>query len=83
MIFRIILYLLIALSLLNGWWFLVLPLLLIGIWKFSFKAEILVAGVAYDALFGMIPGTGMRGYIGTIIAILILIVLGFFKKLVR
>jgi len=83
MIFRIILYLLIAYSILNGWWLLALPLFIIGIWKFSFKIEILIAGVVYDALFGMIPGIGLHGYIGTITAILILIVLSFFKKLVR
>jgi hypothetical protein len=83
MIFKIILYLFIAFSILNGWWLLALPLLIVGIWKFSFKAEILIAGIIYDALFGMIPGTGLHGYIGTITAIFILIILGLFKKLVR
>ena len=83
MIFRIILYLLIAFSILNGWWLLAFPLLIIGIWKFAFRIEILIAGIVYDALFGMVSGTGLRGYIGTIIAIIILIILSLFKKLLR
>jgi len=83
MIFRIILYLLIAFSILNGWWLLALPLIIIGVWKFAFRIEILIAGVVYDALFGMIPGTGLHGYMGTITAIIILIILSIFKKLLR
>ena len=83
MILRLALYLFIAFSLLNGWWLIALPLLLFGIWKFSFNIEILITGVIYDALFGMVPGTGWRGYTGTILAVIILIVLNIFKKLVR
>jgi len=83
MILRLVIYLFIAFSILNGWWLVALPLLIFGIWKYSFNLEILVTGVVYDALFGMIPGTGWRGYIGTISAVIILIALNILKRLIR
>ncbi len=83
LIFRILIYLATIFSVINGWWFIALPLLLLGAWKFSFRIEIILAGVAYDALFGMVRGTGLWGYIGTITAVCILILFMVLKKIVR
>lgn len=80
---RILLYMLISFSLINGWWFIALPLLFVGIWQFSFRIEILISGVLYDALFGMIPSTGIWGYAGTIVAIIILVTQSVLHKVIR
>ena len=80
---RIVIYIVIAFSILNGWWFIVLPILIFGIWKYSFVIEILITGVVYDALFGMGNGMGIKGYIGTIVACVIMLSVYFLKKIVR
>ena len=83
LIIRILLYIGIFFSIINGWWFIALPLLLVGIWLFAFRFEIIISGILYDALFGMIPGTGIWGYVGTLTAIIMLIILGILKRMVR
>lgn len=80
---RIILDILIAISLLNGWWFIALPLALIGSYSFSYFIEVVIAGIVYDSLFGFIPGMGLKGYAGTISAIVIVLILSLVKKVVR
>jgi hypothetical protein len=80
---RIILGILIALAVLQGWWFLALPLGLIGAWVFPVYAEIIIAGIAYDALFGMNGEAGMWGYAGTIVAVLLFGAVSIFKKVGR
>ncbi len=82
-IFRILLYLALAFTVINGWWFVSIPLIIIGIWLFSFKFEILIAGIVYDALFGMVGSMGVKGYIGTIVAVVILGSIYLLKKVVR
>jgi len=82
-LFRVILYLVIIFTIINGWWFLSLPLLIFGMWMYSFRLEIIISGVIYDALFGMVPFMGIWGYVGTITAVLILIVLAVLKKVIR
>ena len=82
-IFRIILDICIAIAVLNGWWPIAIILVLIGVWFFKLYIEIIIAGVAYDALFGMTHGMGWRGYEGTIFAVVLLIVIKLLKKLVR
>ena len=80
---RIIFDLVIAISVLSGWWFIALPVAVCGAWLFSYFAEIVIAGVAYDAFFGMVPEMGWKGYIATFISILILAVASGLKKVVR
>ena len=82
-ILRIILDSLIAFSVLNGWWFIALPLALVGARSFSFFVEIIIAGMAYDALFGMMPSLGMRGYAGTISGIILFGVFAILRKEMR
>ena len=62
---------------------------IIGAWYWPHFFEFIVAGIAYDALFGMISrtstttGTGIWGWIGTIISILLYTVILLAKKIVR
>ena len=67
---RIGLDILIAISIFNGWWFIALPLGFVGVWVYKNYFEFIIAGLAYDALFGMVRGTGLVGYIGTIISVI-------------
>ncbi len=67
----------------NGWWFLALPLSLICLWSFSYYIEAIVAGIAFDSLFGYMPGMGLIGYSGTVLAVAITIVVYFLKRMMR
>ncbi len=80
---RIIIDLILFLSVLNGWWFVALPLGLIGAYMYAHFVEIIIAGIIYDSLFGYIPGMGNRAYIGTIVAVVIYGTLSGLKKVVR
>lgn len=80
---RIILDLLMLIFLLNGWWFLALPLALIGAYLFPYFIEMIIAGIGYDALFGFISGIGLWKYAGTAISIVLFLGVVALKKTVR
>ena len=80
---RIIFDIVIAVSILSGWWFLALPIAICGAWLFSSYVEIIIAGIAYDAFFGMVPGMSWRGYVATYVSIIILLIVTGLKKVVR
>lgn len=80
---RIAFDLVIAVCILNGWWFIAVPVGIAAAWFFPYFVELIIAGVAYDAVFGMIPGSGVKGYAGTVAAIVILVALALLKKVVR
>lgn len=80
---RIILDLTLVLSVLNGWWFIGIPLMMVGLFYFPYFAEAIIAGIAYDSLFGLIHGMGWRGYVGIIISILLTIGVFLMKSVVR
>jgi hypothetical protein len=82
-ILRISLYIVIFLSIIAGWWLVAVPLLIFGAWQLSFRVELIIAGLMYDSLFGMIPGTGVWGYIGTIVSLAILLVFITLKRILR
>jgi hypothetical protein len=81
--FRIIIDLLIFISLVNAWWFFIIPLGLIGLWFFPYFFEIILAGIAYDGLYGLVPGMGTRAFIATIIAVVTMIVFAVLKRMLR
>lgn len=66
-----------------GWWFVSLPLAAIGAWYLRGYPECILAGIAYDALFGMGQGMGVWGYAGTIAAAVIAVVVVGLKRVVR
>jgi hypothetical protein len=80
---RLILDVIIFLAVLNGWWFIALPLVLISTWFFPYFVEGIVAGIMYDSLFGLIPELGMWGYMGTIVATLVMVIITTMKGKVR
>jgi hypothetical protein len=80
---RIIIDIVIAFSVTQGWWFIALPLGLLGCWFFPYYLEIFMAGVAYDSLFGMVPDVGYKGYFGLIISAIGLFVVAGLKRIVR
>lgn len=81
--FRIILDILLFAAIINGWWPVAIALALIGAWFFKMYVEIIIAGIAYDALFGMTSGMGWRGYGGTICAITLLMAVKLLKRSIR
>ena len=80
---RILIDLLIVVSILNGWWFIALPLGLIGAWFFPYFVEIIVAGIGYDSLFGYGSVSGAWGYAGMIVSILLFAGIATAKRWVR
>lgn len=66
---RLIIDLLMFISVINGWWFVTFPLIIVGLWLFPFFIETILAGIVYDSLFGLVPETGIWAYIGTIVSI--------------
>jgi len=68
---RIIIDVIIGVAIIHGWWFIALPLLLLATWHFDFYFECLLAGITYDALFGFTSDLGLRGFLGTIIVVVI------------
>ena len=80
---RIIIDILITISLLNGWWFCVLPLCIIGCFMFPYFFEAILAGIAYDSLFNLIKGTGVYALVGTISAVIIMLVGAILKNVLR
>jgi hypothetical protein len=70
-------------SILNGWWFIAMPLVILVGWFFPFFIELLIAGVMYDALFGFTPSLGIAAYQGTISAAILFIALFILKKVMR
>ncbi|KND49889.1 MAG: hypothetical protein AB197_00050 [Parcubacteria bacterium C7867-002] len=80
---RLIIDIGIAYAVLNGWWFIVLPLSFVGIWIFPFFIEIVIAGLIYDSLFGFVPEMGLWGYVGTLVSILFLSVITWVKGSIR
>lgn len=82
-IYRILIDLVIAVSVILGWWYIALPLGVVGLWVFPYYGEFVVASFAFDALYGMGRGLGVVGYLGTIISIAVTGTLYYVKILVR
>ncbi len=80
---RLLFGLLILLGLLQGWWFLILPVGLIGAWAWPLYVEIVLAGFVYDSLYGYATSIGLWRYLGTLISLVIVIVMAGLKMVVR
>ena len=73
----------ILLAMMHGWWVVALPLALIGVWRFPYFVEIIIAGIIYDSLFGFVPEMGVIGYLGTIVSVGLFLLLILAKKVMR
>jgi len=80
---RIVINILIVISILHGWWFVALPLGIVGVWRFPYYFEIIAAGFAYDAIFGSVAGMGVYGYLGTMLTAGSLMFVMISKKVLR
>jgi hypothetical protein len=80
---RIILDLAIFVSIINGWWFIAIPLCAIGLWYIENFVEIIIAGIAYDSLFALNDAFGLYAYMGTIVGVLLYTCMHIVKKFVR
>jgi hypothetical protein len=80
---RIGIDILLSISVLNGWWFVALPLAILGIWLYPFFIESIIAGSIFDALFGFVPGIGFWRYMGTVGSVCVFCLGMFIKKKVR
>jgi len=80
---RVALDILLIISVLEGWWFIALPLGICGAWAFPYYAEMILAGACYDSLFGLLPGTGVTGYLATIGSVLALAVVAILRRVIR
>ena len=80
---RILADLCLAFSIINGWWFVALVIAIPAVWFEPFFVEMIVAGVAYDSLFGMVRTMGLKGYIASIIAVALYVIISFLKRTFR
>lgn len=80
---RITLDVIVFVSVIFGWWFVAIPVALIGAWTFPRYAELVIAGFLYDALFGIGRGMGIWGYAYTIGSVLLLGFAAYMKIVVK
>jgi hypothetical protein len=80
---RIIIGIILFISVIQGWWFIAVPLCLYGSWRYPLYLETLMAGIAYDSLFGYNHPAGLQGYLGTAVAAGIVILILILKKVMR
>ena len=62
-----------------GWWYIALPIGVIALFRFPLYVELVVAGFAYDSLFGM----GAASFAGTIVALSFLALAAALKGSIR
>jgi len=80
---RIIVDIILAIAIIQGWWFVALPLALFGVWYFQYFLEIIFAGLAYDSLFGCTACINIVDHLGFIIGCSISIGFYLIKNIVR
>jgi hypothetical protein len=81
---RVVVDIILVLCVIFGWWYAALPLGLIASWFFPYYAEFILAGLFYDALFGLgEPTAGVWAYFGTIISVIASFSIYFVKRSIR
>ena len=70
-------------SVIHGWWFVALLSGMIGTLRYRWFPEILIAGIAYDSLFGLLPGQEIHNYAGIITALVLFIVSRVLRSILR
>jgi len=79
---RLIFGIVLLISVINGWWFIIVPLGILGLWIFPYYVEFIVAGLGYDAIFGLTEDSVSR-FIGLIVTLVISLIVVFLKKFLR
>jgi len=82
---RITLDVIMFISVLLGWWFVAIPIGIVGAWIFPRFAELVIAGFVYDILFSMYGDghMGIAGYAYLIGSVIILGVISYLKNVVK
>lgn len=80
---RVIFDVVILMFVIFGWWHIALVLSIVGLFYFERYFEIIAFGIIYDALFRMIPTTGLSGYLGTAITIVVYSIYSLIKGVIR
>ena len=80
---RITLDVIVFVSVLFGWWFVAIPVGIVGAWVFPRYAELVIAGFLYDLIFGIGRGMGIFGYAYLISSVIILGVVSYLKIVVK
>ena len=70
-------------SIVFGFWYIAIPIGLIGIWVFPFYFESMLGAFMHDALFGFKPEFGFAGYSYVIGAALALLLAAFLKIVIK
>lgn len=66
-----------------GWWHVGLLVGFCALWLFPYYAELVLAGLAFDALYGMNDGQGIWGYAGVLAAIVLMAIVAAFTAFIR
>ena len=82
-VFRILFDITIVVCLVQGWWFIILPLAVIGLMWFPYYFEAVLAGIIFDSLFGSMPNMGMYSYVGTLTMAILATLISVAKKMLR
>ncbi|HEX7724737.1 MAG TPA: hypothetical protein VF438_03330 [Candidatus Paceibacterota bacterium] len=82
---RIILDVIMFGSVLLGWWFIAIPVGIVGAWFFSSYVEIVIAGFIYDILFSLNADghMGIFNYAYLISSVIILGIISYLKNVVK
>ncbi len=81
---RIALDAIVFIAVLLGWWYVAIPIGIIGAWVFPRYAELVIAGFLYDILFGMNGGpAAVWNYAYLIASAIILAVIAYLKIVVK
>ncbi|MEK7609592.1 MAG: hypothetical protein AAB470_00530 [Patescibacteria group bacterium] len=81
--YRILIDILILISILHGWWFIALPLAILGVWRYPYFIEIFAAGIIFDSIFGFDLKTNTLSFLGTVLSIVVYIGILILKRVVR
>lgn len=82
-IFRIIIDIVLFFLIINGIWFIALPLSVISAFIFENYFEIILFGIMYDSLFGYVSIHSIYGYLATIFSVFAYIIISVIKKTLR
>ena len=80
---RIALDVILGIFIILGWWYVALPIAIVGAWVFPRFAELIVLAVLHDALYGMSNEFGIWGWMYSFVAVIVTVVIGYLKGLIK
>ncbi|MEI6304868.1 MAG: hypothetical protein WCP09_02500 [Candidatus Taylorbacteria bacterium] len=80
---RIIFDVAILACLVQGWWYAALIVAVIAAWNHKMYVELIIAGLIYDSLYGPVSMNNMTTHIGLTICVVLFILIGIMKKVIR